>query len=87
MDYRDYYWGSYRDYHRDPFPHSLLRTRLRQTKGCARKISHVASQLGYVPRDLSANSKLKILRKTAPNLKLITTFSEVETCYLKGQGP
>ena len=26
MDYGDYYWGLYKDYHRDPFPHSLLRT-------------------------------------------------------------
>ena len=24
MDYGDYYWGLYRDYYRDPFPHSLL---------------------------------------------------------------
>ena len=24
----DYYWGLYRDYYRDPFPHSLLSTRL-----------------------------------------------------------
>ena len=27
MDYRDHYLGLYRDYHRDPFPHSLLSTR------------------------------------------------------------
>ena len=27
MDYGDYYWGLYRDYYRDPFPHSLLSTR------------------------------------------------------------
>ena len=27
MDYRDYYSGFYRDYYRDPFPHSLLSTR------------------------------------------------------------
>ena len=27
MDYGDDYWGLYRDYCRDPFPHSLLRTR------------------------------------------------------------
>ena len=27
MDYGDYFWGLYRDYSRDPFPHSLLRTR------------------------------------------------------------
>ena len=27
MDYGDYYWGEYRDYYRDPFPHSLLSTR------------------------------------------------------------
>ena len=27
MDYRDYYSGSYRDYYRDPFLHSLLSTR------------------------------------------------------------
>ena len=26
MDYEDYYWGSYRGYCRDPFPHSLLST-------------------------------------------------------------
>ena len=26
MDHGDYYWGLYRDYDRDPFPHSLLRT-------------------------------------------------------------
>ena len=25
MDYGDYYWGLYRDYYRDPFPHSLLK--------------------------------------------------------------
>ena len=27
MGYRDYYKGPLRDYHRDPFPHTLLRTR------------------------------------------------------------
>ena len=27
MGYGDYYWGLYRGYYRDPFPHSLLRTR------------------------------------------------------------
>ena len=27
MDYGDYYWGLYRDYYRDPFPHCLLSTR------------------------------------------------------------
>ena len=27
LDYGDYYWGAYRDYYRDPFPHSLLSTR------------------------------------------------------------
>ena len=27
MGYGDYIWGLYRDYYRDPFPHSLLRTR------------------------------------------------------------
>ena len=27
MDYGDYYCGFYRDYYRDPFPHSLLSTR------------------------------------------------------------
>ena len=27
MDYGDYYWGLYRAYYRDPFPHSLLSTR------------------------------------------------------------
>ena len=27
MDYGDYYWGLYRDYYRDPFPHSLLSIR------------------------------------------------------------
>ena len=27
MDYGDYYWGLYRGYYRDPFPHSLLSTR------------------------------------------------------------
>ena len=27
MDYGDYYWGLYRNYYRDPFAHSLLRTR------------------------------------------------------------
>ena len=27
MDYGDYCWGLYRDYERDPFPHSLLSTR------------------------------------------------------------
>ena len=27
MGYWDYYRGTFRDYHRDPFPHSLLRTR------------------------------------------------------------
>ena len=27
MGYWDYYKGALRDYHRDPFPHSLLRTR------------------------------------------------------------
>ena len=24
MDYGDYYWGLFRDYYGDPFPHSLL---------------------------------------------------------------
>ena len=27
MDYGDYYWGLYRDYYRDSFPHSLVRTK------------------------------------------------------------
>ena len=27
MDYVDCYWGLYRDYFWDPFPHSLLSTR------------------------------------------------------------
>ena len=27
MDYGDYFWRLYRDYYRDPFPHSLLSTR------------------------------------------------------------
>ena len=27
MKYRDYYEGLYRDYYRDPFPHSLLSPR------------------------------------------------------------
>ena len=27
MGYEDYYRRLYRDYYRDPFPHSLLRTR------------------------------------------------------------
>ena len=27
MGYGGYYWGLYRDYYRDPFPHSLLSTR------------------------------------------------------------
>ena len=27
MDYRDYYMRFYKDYYRDPFPHSLLSTR------------------------------------------------------------
>ena len=27
MEYGAYYWGVYRDYYRDPFPHSLLSTR------------------------------------------------------------
>ena len=27
MDYGDDYWGLYRDYSRDSFPHSLLSTR------------------------------------------------------------
>ena len=35
MDYGDYYWGFYRDYYRDPFPHSLLRTRQSKSlRGC-----------------------------------------------------
>ena len=27
MEYGDNYWGIYRNYYRDPFPHSLLSTR------------------------------------------------------------
>ena len=27
MGFWDYFWGTLRDYHRDPFPHALLRTR------------------------------------------------------------
>ena len=27
MDHGDYYWGLYRAYYKDPFPHSLLSTR------------------------------------------------------------
>ena len=27
MGYGGYYWGLYRDYYRDPFPHSLPSTR------------------------------------------------------------
>ena len=26
-DYRDYYWGLYRGYYRDPFPHALVSAR------------------------------------------------------------
>ena len=26
-DYGDYYWGFYKDYHRDPFPHFIVSTR------------------------------------------------------------
>ena len=33
MDYGDYYWGLYRGYDRDPFPHSLLRTRQKRIQG------------------------------------------------------
>ena len=52
MDYGDYYWGLYRGYYRDPFPHSLLSTReigkipspLYQTGGL-----HVSLPLQYVP--------------------------------------
>ena len=31
MDYGDNYWRLYRDYYRDPFPHSLLSTRQNST--------------------------------------------------------
>ena len=34
LDYRDYYLGLYRDYYRDPFPHSLLSTREIVMEGC-----------------------------------------------------
>ena len=31
MRYWDYYWGLYRGYYTDPFPHSLLSTRHKNT--------------------------------------------------------
>ena len=35
MDYGGYSWGLYRDYYRDPFPHSLLSTREFCTAGAS----------------------------------------------------
>ena len=32
MDYGDYYWGLYRDYYKDLFPHSRLSTRQENSK-------------------------------------------------------
>ena len=42
MGYWDYYKGPIRDYHRDPFPHSLLRTREFWVQGAGRTLSHAA---------------------------------------------
>ena len=49
MDYGDYYWGLYRDYCRDPFPHSLLSTRqlsTSQMKGRAFALQNYAGPRG-----------------------------------------
>ena len=35
MDYGDYCWRLYRDYCKDPFPHSLLSTRVIAAVTCA----------------------------------------------------
>ena len=35
MGYSDYYKGPLRDYHRDPFPHSLLSTRQTSATRCS----------------------------------------------------
>ena len=37
MDYGDYYWGLYRGYYRDPFPHSLLRAAAKQMSDVVRE--------------------------------------------------
>ena len=48
MGYADYYWGLYRDYYRDPFPHSLLRTR-QSLKARANKLPGVLQALLWGP--------------------------------------
>ena len=45
IEYGDYHWGLYRDYCRDPFPHSLLSTRELNT-GSSSKIVIVFVKAG-----------------------------------------
>ena len=46
MDYGDYYWGLYRGYYKDPFPHSLLRTR--QTGAGRYDVRNASLQLWHI---------------------------------------
>ena len=61
MDYGDYYCGLYRDdykgplrdYHRDPFPRSLLKTRQTETLGNHPRPRHEELQSGCRADDIS----------------------------------
>ena len=55
MDIGHYYWGLYRDYYRDPFPHSLPSTR--QTKEL-----RVSSNRGLATKPLLPEKPLQLNR-------------------------
>ena len=66
MDIGDYYWGLYRDHYRDPFPHSLLRTK---------QIVHVTKRL----QSDSNSATLRGAEQQAPSsakLKSPSTFAK-----------
>ena len=60
MDYGDYYWGLYRDYYRDPFPHSLLGTREKsEYSSCNQSTPHDGISTG-IDIDCASRHKDKI---------------------------
>ena len=63
MGYRDYYWGLCRDYRKDPFPHSLLRTR--QSCLTTRRSSQIQN-LSTPVRLSILKTKFKVLNHIKP---------------------
>ena len=62
IQYRDYYWGLYRDYNRDPFPHSLLSIRQ-----IMRILAWISRPSSGVPESLKPEIKPKPLKPRALN--------------------